>query len=112
MKIRNFVIQERCPKLIRIAYWRTFNLWRRFREWFARSCPVKIRRKFPIAPLCDACGKPMRIIAVDTGDGILFEWDCDEHPGESEKPIENWWIYWFGVWVNDEELERIGIEVV
>jgi hypothetical protein len=93
-------------------------------EWFQKHCKIKIPMKKPLPPhLCEqytwdengdnehVCGKPLHITAVDTGDGWCFSWECEDHEGENEEFITDWYPFLLGVWCNSTDLTRIGIEV-
>lgn len=85
-----------------------------FPEWFAQHCPVLIptRRPQPPKSNCPMCEKPYaKIIAIDTGDGFEFDWECDSGCGHSVI-IDNWYPFWFGTWAKSSDLEKIGIEVM
>ncbi len=86
-----------------------------FKEWFQKNCPVHIptRRPKPPTEPC-VCGKPFdRLIALDTGDGWMFLWECENYCGECDpEGINDWWPFLFGVWATGNQLERIGIEVL
>lgn len=101
--------------LFQKIYWTLHNKKNDFQVWFAKNFPFKIPRKFPKPPgqICLMCDKPRNIlVAVDSGDGWLFFWECEEGCGEADEPIENWYPFCFGVWCKPKDLEKIGIEVV
>ena len=87
-------------------------------EWVAKNFPFHIPLKKPICTneLCMWCGLPMnKLCAIDTGDGWLFEWECESFCGDSPDDrniIENWYPFLFGAWSSDKDLMRIGIEVL
>lgn len=85
-----------------------------FPEWFAKHCPVLIptRRPRPPKDNCPCCRKPYtKIIAIDTGDGFEFDWECASYCGRPVI-IDNWYPFWFGAWANRTDLLKIGIEEV
>ena len=96
-----------------------WSLWLRAKteacESFQKNCPIHIPRKLPItSKKCTECGKPLKIFAYWTGDGYVFEWECENgcamHPGEFERDYPGWWPFLFGVWATSDQLRKIGIE--
>lgn len=88
-----------------IIYYR-FRLW-----WFnkaAKHIPL-ICAPRPKPPYCEckSCGQTLKLMAVDTGDGWDFFFDCDD----ACDPIWiEWWPFLFGAWCGRRDLELIGIE--
>lgn len=96
----------------------SFLVWRFFKiifpEWFAKHCPILIPTKRPQPPKtnCPYCDNPYtKIIAIDTGDGWEFDWECDSSCGHPVM-IDNWYPFWFGAWAKSTDLEKLGIEVM
>ena len=92
-------------------YWKLRSQLTDTGDWFAKNCPVHVPTKRPACPntLCVCGGTISKIIAIDTGDGYEMDWACDNDCGECE-PIVGWWPLWWGVWVNYDILQRLGIE--
>lgn len=93
--------------------WWDFKEWFQ-KEWFQKNCPLHISRKLPTTDKKCSCGLPLKIYAYYTGDGYVFEWECDngcaEHMGEFEEEYPGWWPFLFGAWGNREQFLKIGIE--
>jgi|SRR3989304_1434279 len=98
---------------------RLWYLWRDVKDrLYVKVGPKlpKIRTKFPLpsTKFCPACGQPVNVMAVDTGDGWDFFWDCPNHCQAldyNDGLIERWFPFVFG-WASAKDLERAGIEVV
>jgi hypothetical protein len=83
-----------------------------FDNWIGKNFPFYICKKFPeiSSKTCSEChGKFSKIIAIDTGDGWEFMWECENNCGYCE-PICDWWPFWFGKWASCKDLNKIGIE--
>lgn len=98
---------------LNIAYWRFHSRKIQFQEWFAKIFPFKIPMPKPKFPkiVCSICNEPFsKIVAIDTGDGWCFMWECENNCGYGDS-VENWYPFWFGVWCNSKDLDKLGIEV-
>lgn len=96
--------------------WYWITIWHDFTyEWLPKHIHFKIRTRMPKPSIyCSECGKLLnKIVAVDTGDGWLFEWqhenDCGTEDGLDD--LAKWYPFWFGVYCNRHDLEKLGIEV-
>lgn len=94
------------------SYW--YRARRDVRELVGKHAPkIRTARPKPTGETCSHCGKPLsNLVALWTGDGWIFFWECDEHCGASECYVETWWPFLFGAWCSTNDLHRIGIEVL
>ena len=51
-----------------------------------------------------------KVVAIYTGDGWAFAWECDNDCGDEES-INDWFPFLFN-WCNVNDLEKHGIEVI
>jgi len=70
-----------------------------------------VARWEPPDVMCNDCGELLdRRIAIHTGDGWLFTWECPNYCGATETFIEEWPFK--REWVTGDDLADVGIEVV
>ena len=70
-----------------------------------------VARWVPPDVMCNDCGELLdRRIAIHTGDGWLFTWECPNYCGATETFIEEWPFK--REWVTGDDLADVGIEVV
>lgn len=101
IKIRNFL----------------WSYWHIFKEWCINSITKYLPKfyvgnpPYPIPITCPDCGEwRTKLCAIDTGDGWVFVWECENYCG-NDGYIENWFPFYFG-WCNGKDLKRYGIEVL
>lgn len=90
-------------------------------EWIAWHFPLKIYIKPPKCPgeICPDCHEVAnKLTAVNTGEGWIFDWDCEngcgalEYEGVRYPNGKYWWPFLFGAVCNSDDLDKHGIEVV
>lgn len=94
-------------------------LWYDVKDWvYIKLCPKlpKILTSFPSPKVrfCPECGQSVNIMAINTGDGWEFFWDCPNYCQAldyADMSIEGWFPFVFG-WATTKDLEQIGIVVV